>query len=761
MTAFSDSTYKDRLKNANWTPIYESSCPDFIANYISNTISNILHDLCPIKITQARKHKPKGLSPEIINTMRTRDNSHRKAIFTGLDNDWRHYRQLKNSCTNMIKKHDKDRVKMRIDKATEGGDPKTIWSTLKDIIGYTKPGPPTKLKSGGTLHTKPIEIANILNDFFINKVKNIVETKVTIKGDPLKHLRNKYNNWENKPTTTFSLTKVSAPKVLKIINNLSQSKASGIDNIGTNFVKLGAQELKDPITHLINCSIDGGTFPELYKTHNIAPIYKGSNMLDPSGYRPIALLCSISKILEKVVCEQFTDYLENNKLISTNHHAYRKGLSTTTAIAQLEDIWHSCHHINQAAVALLVDSSAAFDCVSWDLLIEKLSIYGVKNNELKWFTSYLTGRKQRVTIGGAYSQTKSLCSGVPQGSILGPLLYTLFTNELTDLLEDEKCKDSCHSLNREYLFGATCLTCGTIVCYADDATATITGTEKQLQTKIDSCMATITNFLTLNRLKINNDKTVLLRIVKKGQGSNIINDPLYYISDNNKIITPTQKTKLLGIMINNKLSWHDHIFNGKESIKSFINNKLGSIYNICKNLTTDRKLKLIEPLITSKITYIIQAWGSLSKSDLRDIQTSQNKAARRALNIPIGSNTVELMEKCNWLSIKQLIWYHTLILLWKIIKTTRLPYFKSQISFTRDRAPNLRRLEPSGNIYLNTHPNTIRHKNSFIHRGATMWNSLPANIKNSLSYTVFKKQLKIYIRANIEVHGNVIDLNGQ
>ena len=195
-------------------------------------------------------------------------------------------------------------------------------------------------------------------------------------------------------------------------------------------------------------------------------------------------------------------------------------------------------------------------------------------------------------------------------------------------------------------------------------------------------------------------------------------------------------------MINNKLSLHDHLFNGKESIKSFINNKLGSIYNICKNLTTDRKIKLIEPLITSKITYIIQAWGSLSTSDLREIQTSQNKAARRALNIPIGSNTEELMKKCNWLSIRQLIWYHTLILLWKIIKTTRLPYFKSQISFTRDRAPNLRRLEPSGNIYLNTHPNTIRHKNSFIHRGVTMWNSLPANTKNSLSYNVFKKTIK-------------------
>merc|ERR1712105_191966 len=127
-----------------------------------------------------------------------------------------------------------------------------------------------------------------------------------------------------------------------------------------------------------------------------------------------------------------------------------------------------------------------------------------------------------------------------------------------------------------------------------------------------------------------------------------------------------------------------------------------------------------------------------------------------ALNIFKGSNTKDLLRKCSWLSIKQLIWYHSLILLWKIVNTDKIPHFKNQISSDRCRAQNLRRLEPKGNLYLNSNPSTIRVKNSFIHRSVVMWNSLPTEMKLINSYPTFKSKTKEWILINIEVHGDVI-----
>jgi len=220
-------------------------------------------------------------------------------------------------------------------------------------------------------------------------------------------------------------------------------------------------------------------------------------------------------------------------------------------------------------------------------------------------------------------------------------------------------------------------------------------------------MNLISSFLKLNKLKINDEKTVLMRISKHKSGPKITDDPLFFLAEDGKVITPAKNTKLLGLIINHKLSWSEHIFSGKKSIKSYINSKLGAITNLCKSVNKQLRIKLIGTIINSKIAYAIQNWGSISKSDLRDLQTFQNKAARMALQIFNGSTTKVLLNNCGLLSIKQLIWYHSLILLWKIVNTDILPYFKSQISLEKNRAQNLRRLEPKGNLYLTKVPSTI------------------------------------------------------
>ncbi len=560
------------------------------------------------------------------------------------------------------------------------------------------------------------------------------------------------------PEIGFKINPTSEWEVLNIIKNLNNSKASGYDEVGTDFIKLGAKYLAKPIAYLTNLSIDKAIFPDLYKIANVSPLYKGKNMLDPSGFRPVSLLCSISKILEKVICIQLTEYLESNKLISSNHHAYRKGHSTITALSQLEDMWSNAHAKKLHALALLIDSSAAFDCVNHEILLEKLNLYKIKDNELEWFKSYLTNRKQRVLIGSAASPLLNLNEGVPQGSILGPILYTIMTNGMTDILIDKNCKDPCHGPNREYLFGSFCTKCGVIVCYADDATITITGHDNAtLQKNIDKSMGLVSSYLKLTKLKINEDKTIMLRVTRPYHNPGDIRDPLMYLADNGKVIEPSNSTKLLGLTIDKTLSWSEHLFVGGESLATYITRKIWSLNQICRHLSKPERIKLIGPLINSKIVYAIQNWGSISKTDLRAFQTYQNKAARLALHKFRGSNTKDLLNECKWLSCKQLIWYHSITSLHRFFYTKQPAYFTTQFVINPLRAAGLRQNKDVMRIKPNRPYSINKEKYQWKFRSTTMWNTIPMEIRGIEKYVKFKWTLKKWINDNISVKGDIFD----
>ena len=298
----------------------------------------------------------------------------------------------------------------------------------------------------------------------------------------------------------FSLAPVFPEQVEKIISNLKNSKASGVDMVDTYILKLIKSDIVPAICHIVNLSFQTQKFPNKWKIAKVIPLYKGKGCkLDPKSYRTVAILPILSKVM------QVLGHMDINKYFNPNHHAYRSCHSTTTALLQMYDTWLAASEGGDLAGVCMVDMSAAFDIVDTEILLEKLKLYGFDQNTLQWTWSYLTHRSQGVYIDGSMSNLLALEAGVPQGSILGPLYYTIFTNELPQVVHEQDCPLQ-HDPDAS-IFTMQCHECGGVCCYADDSTYTVRGQDpRELSEKLSQKYKVMADYLTDNKLKVNDDK---------------------------------------------------------------------------------------------------------------------------------------------------------------------------------------------------------------------------------------------------------------
>ena len=234
------------------------------------------------------------------------------------------------------------------------------------------------------------------------------------------------------------------------------------------------------LTHIVNLSISLRQFPSYWKNAKIIPLHKKDDQLNPKNFRPVAILPVFSKVLERVVFNQIIEYLSSNNLLHPSHHAYRANHNTTTALIQMYDEWVTAYDDGELSGVCLLDMSAAFDIVDHSILLKKLELYGFEKNSLDWIQSYLTGRSQCVSINGSLSKLLPVPIGVPQGSILGPVFYTLFTNELPEVVHNHDQDDHHAGTVSWPPYNLSCKSCGNICCFADDTTYSCSSTDPAL-----------------------------------------------------------------------------------------------------------------------------------------------------------------------------------------------------------------------------------------------------------------------------------------
>ena len=343
-------------------------------------------------------------------------------------------------------------------------------------------------------------MSNYLNKYFVEKVENLrggfctnVKNKSCLLIDDL-IMKGKH--------CTFEFNSVEIKEVEKLLRSISKDNSAGTDCIDGKLLRIAVDYIALPVCHIFNSCLSNGTCPKIWKEGKIIPIPKDTkSTFSGPNCRPITILPVLSKILERIVYNQIHDYMSKNDLISNAQHAYREGHSTCTALVEMTDDWLRGIDNSLLSGAVMLDFSAAFDLIDHKLLIEKLTHYGFGPMAISWFENYLSFRTQQVFLNGTLSNSINIDCGVPQGSCLGPLLFSIFTNDLPLVIQES-----------------------TLVLYADDSTLYYSAsTCCKLKSVLSQDLKAVVNWVTANRLVLNLSKTVSIVF---GSRHNVASQPM-------------------------------------------------------------------------------------------------------------------------------------------------------------------------------------------------------------------------------------------
>ena len=440
---------------------------------------------------------------------------------------------------------------------------------------------------------------------------------------------------------------------------------------------------------------------------------------------------------------QISNFMDKTKQWGMYNHGYKKSHGTTTTLLNMCDlIMESCDE-NKIITAIATDQSAAFECVSHQTLLRKLELYNFGDRTLKWIKSYLNFITQFVSIGDKESVMLPLLHGVPQGSVLGPIMYTLYINEMGTIPNSqENCKDTSHQ-RQEKLFNTECKKCGIIFGYADDTTyLSTTNSRNTNQDNITRNLENINKFLEANQLSINTDKTTLIEIMLHQKKAKIKGDPptLNTTDDkgNPKIVVAVREAVLLGGTIQENTFWQAHLTTGEQALLPKVRQKLGLLKYICKTMSIAGKKTLANGLLLSRLCYLISIWGGTQNKYLKLAQVVLNNIARWVLNRGKRAKTMNLMKEINWLTIKEMTTYYSLIAMWKTIWLKAPEYLQKKITIKEDY------------LIEKQHPRLKNTLQSFRFRTIPEWNSLPLTTRQLQSLPRFKHQVKSWIKEQRE-----------
>jgi len=696
------------LDSIDWSNVYQCSDPNIAFNYFIDRLAPI-HDSCfPFnKPKRNMNHDKKWVTSALIKSMNVKCKLHKKWVKSRKKYDEIKYKNYSKMLRKLLRVAERQYYDKLFDSKTQSI--KNIWKNVSLLVNNRNGRHyiASKIIKDGTVVTDSYDMANEFNNYFaevsdrLNKnFQNKVNTNHTIYlGLPQRN--------------SFFCSSVTLTELLLTVNNLKQSRNCVGNFMSSSLLRDCIDHIALPLLYIYNLSFDAGIFPEQLKISKVVPVFKKGCKTEMSNYRPISLTNPLGKVLEKLMHVRMSSYLERYKVLYDYQFGFRKNYSTSLALIDVVNMIQNEIYEDKFVLGVFMDLQKAFDTINLDILLSKLSHYGFRGVCLNWFRSYLVGRTQFTVINGVNSPMISTNSGIPQGTVLGPLLFILYINDITNSVTKSKIK-----------------------LFADDSNLfVISDSLKALFYTAESELSSISDWICANKLFVNYEKTNFMVFVPPrliGGSHNLLIPSVLLFNDH--VINLVHSVKYLGIMIDDKLSWSDHI--------NYLINKISSLTGILYRnkhyLPLSCKKNIYFALIYSVITFCIEVFANVNKVSLAPLIIKCNRLLRMLQNKPRRTSLYELYFSFNTLPIDLLFNFYTAKFMHRCLyNTSSVPSIVSNWF-------------PRG---IDLHSHNTRHKNNFciqsncnpksiLYYGPIMWAKLPVELQRDPSLSSFLKAYK-------------------
>lgn len=679
--------------------------------YFNTLLNDLMDHHVPLKSKTIRPKQPVFMNSKLRKCVNRKAQLYNLKCKYPTKANFDKYRKIRNRTSNVRKESIKNYF---VEKCTSVSD-RDMWPTINPFIGGKQKASNSSLHllEEDHLITDPDQVASVMNDFYTNVANTIGEpfdplTNNMTDKEFVKHSNEKFKNHPSITeiknsvglNTTFEFKETTPSNIGKLLKKLNPKKSQGYDKIPPRLLKSCKESLVYPLTYLINDTITLCHFPKDLKFAEVSPLYKKADHMKKENHRPVSLLPVVSKIYERTLNDQLVCF--QNEILSCLISAYRAKYGTDSVLLHVTETWKRALDQKMYVGAMLMDLSKAFDCIPHDLLIAKLCAYGMSNASLELLSSYLRHRYQRVKVDGVCSEWNMLTKGVPQGSILGPILFNFFINDFILSLKQSK-----------------------VANYADDNTIFV----------IDPCKDTMINVLTSeckvaiswfenNNMKANPEKFQLIYLGNHGIEQPVVLGP--------QCIYPVESVQLLGINIDCQLNFTNHI----SMIVKVAARKLNALKRLSHILNVECKLVLFRSYVLSRLLYCCIIWSFTTKANITMLEKLQKRGLRYVYS-DYDSSYEELLDKSGLMSLES-VWKRCIILqVFKIVHKS-CPLYLCDLVVEKRNDYDMRIL----NALALIKPRTTKYGlKSFQYQGCKLWNQLPNSVKEIENVTAFNRNI--------------------
>jgi exonuclease III len=699
---YSEQEMIRNLRNVNVREVTNKDF-DFKTDFYSSTLKNATKNMIRYRTVYNGKLN-KWYRPEFSNDKKVYTSALKHAVFTRAGQDFRKSNDLRNAYVQKIRNASNDYDKNRLMNCR--GDQTKMWMVLKQIVKGNERTNIDYIKRGNEKIVYKKEIAESFNKYFVN---SIIELNESVEKVDFEFDTNEINHDDNR---IFKFKNIDMNYLNAIMKNIKLK--SDEDNVNIQVIRDSMPFLGYVFLDIINQSLMTGKFPEKWKEAVVVPIPKKAGTKNIEEFRPINTLPTFEKILECVVKEQLTEYLEKHNILVDVQSGFRKSHSCETALNFVIAGWKEAMDRNEITTALFLDLRRAFETIDREILLKKLRNIGIRNNEFEWFKSYLTGRTQKVKINDVYSESIENKLGVSQGSALGPLLFLIYMNDIVHTVKDCSIK-----------------------LFADDTLIYISGKNvEESILKMNNELKNLVTWLKMNKLVLNIEKTVYMNISSK----RVETDSVVLMDD--KVIKNVNQAKYLGIIMDSRLNFADHF----DYVLQKMSRKISFLWRIRRKLDLNHRITVFMTVIAPHIEYCSTILFIMSEERIKKLQKLQNRAMRIILGCDRRTRIADMLSQLSWLmTVKQRLVFNSLVFIHRI-KCGVLPsYLGSRLVYSHQVHDY-----PLRNVNRFRLPrcNKSMTKNNLFYKGLQMYEALSSEMKNEQNVGKFKKLCKTYVEEN-------------